>query len=295
MEARKSTLINFTNARFEDRAIFNQAKFGEVTFAPQPDSKLALGSGPDPVLLPAIFFNRADFRMAQFDRADFSEVSFEEVDFTRAIFTDALNLANTTYRRLIVDDLDLEILDSTNDEVLKRLEDNFRALGQLELANQVFYQRKVLERKEKPFIIQFGELVVMDLPFGYGVHPLNAVLVSIGFILLFTFFYYRSDAVRDRAPGKESKFRWRISDIPLEFNMGEENIGNQPSKIQRAWDAFVFSFSVYTKLGTGQRVARSLQRVVIFEWGLGLIMIAGFLYTLTNTVPILQRLLSAVL
>ena len=56
-----------------------------------------------------------------------------------------------------------------------------------------------------------------------------------------------------------------------------------------------FSFSVYTKLGTGQRVANRYQWVVILEFLLGLIMTTVFVYTLSNTIPVLRQLLVAVL
>ena len=80
--------------------------------------------------------------------------------------------------------------------------------------------------------------------------------------------------------------------IPVVFTGGEQKPGDRRGELRRVWDAL--SFGVYTTLGTGRRIACKWQSVVIVEWVLGLLMIAVFFYALSNTVPVLQRLLGAV-
>jgi hypothetical protein len=100
------------------------------------------------------------------------------------------------------------------------------------------------------------------------------------------------DVIRDRASPKDTNLRLRLTDIPV-VTMKDVEEGRHPrSRLHRMWDALNLSFSVYTKLGTGRRVARKWSGVVIREWILGLFMVAVFFYTLTNTVPLGQRLLS---
>ncbi len=162
------------------------------------------------------------------------------------------------------------------------------------------------------------EIVFADWPFGYGVRPWRTVGVSALLILIFALFYYFPGVIREApvAPPKlrERKLSIRLTEPPLarkgEFPPSEaqpqptrrifvplkrawEQSGN-PDRIRRAGRAIRFSFGVFTKLGMGGQVATRFKGVVIFEWVLGLVMLAGFAYTLSNTVPFLQLLFKAV-
>ena len=279
------------------------------------------------VFLAATFFDRADFRGTRFgiiaspvesddqiggearqdtgkcvpeQKVDFSDVSFQEVNFSGAQFdlcSGSLNLTNTGYSRLTINELDLDLVGSPDPRTLQLtlqlLEKNFRDQGQLQLANQVFYQRLVNERRGRWPIIRYGEQVFIDWPAGYGVRWQNPIYVSVAFVLFFALIYFFTHVVRYRPSDETHSFSWRISDVPV--TTGQELQHGRQSQIGKAWDALFFSFSVFTKFGTGQRVAIRYHRVVILEWFLGLIMLAVFIYTLSNTIPALQRLISTVL
>src|SRR5262245_42530848 len=99
---------------------------------------------------------------------------------------------------------------------------------------------------------------------------------------------HAADVIPDRASPKDTNFRLRLADIPVVTMKDAEEDRHPRSRLHRMWDALNLSFSAYTKLGTGRRVARKWSGVVIGEWILGLFIIAVFCYTRSNTVPLVQ-------
>ena len=71
-----------------------------------------------------------------------------------------------------------------------------------------------------------------------------------------------------------------------------------PLKYRKQWKTYRnryitvlrFSFTVFSKFGFGNIVSTNYSMIVIAQWVLGLLILAGFLYSLSNTSPILQAL-----
>ncbi len=294
----------FLDTHFESQAWFDKAHFGgTATFSQAGFAK-------------NVSFNQTKFQQgANFGNADFTGVAVISLENAESTVIDlenvklsprSLNLNNTEYERLTDTTFDVAFLDTraASPETYTQLENNFRAQGQLSLANDVLYQQNVSEREPKPGLLQLLELVFLDWPFGYGVKPWHTLLASVILILVFAAFYYSDGVIRlaPLAPPKprERKFAIRLRDLPLAREGEFPNLESPMRKpcrefprLNHVWQAILFSFSVFTKMGWGERVATRRTKIVILEWLIGLVMIAGFFYTLTNTVPLLNALLKA--
>ena len=290
----------FTDARFAAPAVFLQAEFtGTVQF-----------DG-------ALFQDKASFRQATFrrknpdDTVSFSRASLATLDLNNAQFEGGqLDLSNTVYQSLLALNFNPAVLAAPEDldvrqTILRNLEANFRSLGLVETANEIVYWRSHAERAAKPLLAQVLELIFLDWPFGYGVRPLHTIALSIVMILMFAIFYYPAGAIRSApiAPPKprERKLALRLSEIPVARDDEIPDLvkPNRPPRrtfprLTRAWQAVAFSFSVFTKIGWGERVAVRAAAVVVIEWVLGLVMIAGLFFSLANTIPLLNALLRSI-
>jgi hypothetical protein len=298
----------FTKTRFLADANFSQARFLNNAFFAQAD-----------------FNQDVSFRAAVFQPegvgdtgTTFLNASFDTVDFRRAQFAAAsLKLIGTDYSLLQVREFDLNVLDSPDDpldhiDVLQKLEDNFRAQGQITLANNVLYERSVAERGEKSALLQLVERLFVDIPFGYFVRPENTLTISLVLIAIFAILFYhwpRVIGIPQLAASrpKERRLSFRLREVPVARENEFQPPGTDQQTVQagelprwglgrRLWEALSFSFAVFTKVSFGGRVAnrqRWLLAVVIFEWALGAAMLAGLAYTLSQTIPILQVLLGS--
>jgi uncharacterized protein YjbI with pentapeptide repeats len=278
--------VRFDLVTFYNLAVFRKAQFEHATF-----------SG----YRPAIFFDRADFRKAQLQTADFSGVVFQEADFAGATVTTTLAITDTIYRNLRIDwEKVAHAIEPRDDpEVFRRLEENFRGLKRLDYANGAYYERKILERQSKPPLEQYLEMVFVDWTCGYGVRPLNTVIVSAVLLLLFSFPYLRSSATISSPPTEERRqLTLRLRQLPLASSRQEQEwqeIDKERSHIGRFRRGLGFSFTVFTKIGFGDIYGTNRVRwLVILEWFLGLIMISLLFYTLSKTVPVLHTLLAGV-
>ncbi len=330
-QARFNGSVDFMEAVFGRQALFTGTEFAKdveaeyigASFAGQADFVGAYFTSAA-FFLQAQFHGEADFSGASFrDVAHFRESEYGDavhlnatkfatvVDFSGAHFTHSLDLSQTTYQTLILTDFDLATLrvpaaPDVYQATLRKLESNFRAQDQLDLANEAVYRRNESERSARPPMVQLLEWVFLDLPFGYGVRPWHTWLVSSGLIVLFALFYYPADVIR-KVPLAEPKLRERklairLAEIPLarEGEFPDLPARPQPARpsfqrTRRAIQALRYSFTVFTKVGFGEHVAVRRTTIVVIEWLLGLALIAGFFYTLTNTVPLLSALLKAIL
>ncbi len=184
-------------------------------------------------------------------------------------------------------------------EMLRRFEDNFRSNGNVKLTNEAYYQRNTLDRElaNRNDFEKLGDLIIADWIAGYGVRPLNPILWSIGFILFFAAIYYFRDIIVIRSTKGKAKLVWQLTEIPIDT---AESLADEFTRLdnrghKRAWDALLFSTSVFIKFGNGRRVAIQGQKTVLAEWALGLVMLAVFFYALSNAVPVFHRLLNATL
>ncbi len=93
----------------------------------------------------------------------------------------------------------------------------------------------------------------------------------------------------------------RLSELPMarddEFpDLVKKNPVQRPTfpRVARAWQALTFSFGVFTKISWGEFVAVKYKSIVLLEWLLGLVMLGGLVYSLTNTNPLLNALFKSI-
>ena len=259
----------------------------------------------DAVFENQVLFNDAIFsRISPEDTVIFTNSVFTTVDLTNANFESGqLELSEQPYKALIMPNFHPSILSARNlVEELSILKDNFRRQGRLDLANEITYWQNCIQRQEKHILPQILETVFLDWTFGYGLKPMHSVKASILLILLFAIFYYPTGTLRVAAfaPSKprERRFTIRLSEIPIEHN---EDTSEPLEKNHRAyllhpqitqlWQAITFSFGVFTKLSSGKYVAVRAGSLVIAEWIIGLMVMAGFLFSLANTNALLRSVL----
>jgi uncharacterized protein YjbI with pentapeptide repeats len=258
------------------------------------------------------------FMEAAFD----NQVHFNDVIFRRGAERDAVNLGNAVFTTLNLSGADLEseqldlngtryetlimpnfqpatLPSDTEEETLTKLKDNFRKQGRLDIVNEIAYWKYGIERQKKTGLTPILETVFLDWTFGYGLKPLNAVWTSVILILFFAIFYYPEGVLRRAAfapsKPKERKFTIRLAELPIAHDdepdessgKGQRNLA-LPPQAARAWRAIVFSFGVFTKLSSGSDVAVRVRLLVIAEWIIGLMVMAGFLFSLANANPLLR-------
>ena len=290
----------FNSALFAAPAIFTQTKFkGSVQF-----------DG-------AVFQDDASFREASFERAtpnetvSFTGASLTMLDINKAQFAvKQLDLSSASYKSLTGLTFNPDVLAESKDADIQRttlvnLESNFRSQNLLSIANEIAYQRHLLERKAKPPALQGLEYLTLDLPFGYGLKPMRTILASLILILFFSLFYYPVDTIRPApvAPPKprERRLAMRISEMPVarddefpDLVKKEPMLRQKFPRISRALQAIIFSFGVFTKISWGEFVAVKHKTVVLIEWLLGLVMLGGLVFALTNTNPLVNALFKAI-
>ena len=308
MLARNYGGLDFTEAQF-----FGPANFPFMQSFQKPDALVQSDvsfSGAQfagaVYFMNARFENQVHFDQAVFrprvpgERANFSGLTFTTLNLTSANFERGqLDLNGTRYEKLIMPNFQPAILspDST-EEALTALKDNFRKQGRLDIANEIAYWQYGIHRREELWLVQMLETTFLDWTFGYGLKPLHAVRTSIFLILFFAVFYYPEGVLRRAAfapsKPKERKLTIRLAELPIAHD--EDSAENHPSlplppQVARAWRAVMFSFSVFTKLSSGSDVAVRARSLVIAEWIIGLMMMAGFLFSLANTNPLLRSVL----
>lgn len=252
-----------------------------------------------------VLFNDAIFsRISPEDAVIFTNSTFTTVDLTNANFESGqLELSDQPYEKLIMPNFHPSILSTRNSvEGLSIFKDNFRQQGRLDMANEITYWQNCIQREEKHILTRILETVFLDWTFGYGLKPLHSVKTSVILILFFAIFYYPTGTLRAAtfAPTKprERRFTIRLSEIPIEHSDDtaetlEQNHRGRPlpPQITQLWQAITFSFGVFTKLSSGKYVAVRAGALVIAEWIIGLMVMAGFLFSLANTNALLRSVL----
>lgn len=319
--------VGFANVEFAGSTSFIETEFdGDGAFVMTHFNKSAVFSNASCVaqcrFLYAQFDGDAFFDEFHIDKAAY----FTSAVFSRnAIFTGVripnpgviFDFKGATFDKVVFDLASLrQIYPQDQNEVLQKLEKKFRDQEQLDLANQAYYMRMVFHRNNNNnWLVRAFEIIFLDIPFGYGVRPWRVVGTSLFLILLFAGFYFPPGVIREptlAAPKPRSPEEGiRMKDPPL-ARKGEfpdlvqgSSPGDSRSQawnkifesenFQRAREAFTFSFGVFTKIRYGNRVAARRQKIVILEWLLGLVMITGFAYTLSKSVPFLYNLVGFML
>jgi uncharacterized protein YjbI with pentapeptide repeats len=312
MNANISGGIDFSEAQF-----FEQANFSMLHSIQNPDPLLHADisfSGAhftgNVYFMEAVFENQVLFNDAVFHRISpedailFTNSTFSTLDLSNASFENAqLDLSGQLYQDFIMPNFHPSILATQNSmEGLSALKDNFYRQGNINIVNEISYWQNGVQRREKPFLVQILETVFLDWTFGYGLKPFHSLIASGILILFFAIFYYPPGILRPTifAPSKprERKFTIRLTEIPIApdeeiitDNEKKHRGRSLPPQFTQAWQAIVFSLGVFTKLSSGKFVAVRLGFLVVAEWIIGLIVIAGMLFSLANTNPLLRSIL----
>jgi len=319
--------VDFTSATFNEHASFFDAifsggpDFSEAQFHAGVDfTKSHFTEGADIWFIETHFWGNSYFDEAEFgapvtfykaefkrktdqDIVSFSNSKFTLIDLTDALFESGqLELRNSEYK-LTMPNFDPAVLAPDNDQgVYTLLENNFVEQKQIGIANEIKYWAQSRAHEDLPPFVRPFDTILLDWTFGYGSKPLRAIAASIILILFFAIFYYPTDVLRPVvfAPSRprEQRFTIRLTELPITYD--EENVETQgqnqtarqlPPQLLRAVRAIAFSFGVFTKLSSGKYVAIRGRFVVMTEWIIGWMMIAGFLFSLANTNPLLRSML----
>lgn len=284
----------FFSAIFDDQALFSDAEFSTSTSFEQS------------IFKKAVSFHNAKFsRQTPEDVVSFKDAALIKLDLSNASFeNEQLEISPGEYE-LDMPDFNPVILVIKDD--IKGLPDflmnNFRKQGKQPIVNAIAYWQKHTEVKGWSAFTRIVNTIFLDWTFGYGYKPLNAIIASIILILLFAIGYYPKGTLRPvpLAPSKprERKFTIRLTEIPIAHDdeTPSPNGNNQrtrplPAQFIQTWQAILFSAGVFTKISPGNYIATRARSLVIAEWIIGLVMMAGFLYSLANTNPFVRSLLN---
>ncbi len=283
----------FTDSQFHQDAFFNQGEFEKET-----------------IFNRTIFTGTANFRGANFTTVDFVDASFQDEQWI---------LVGTDYSMLKLQVFDIAWLgfpqpdDSTSEQIktLIKLEGSLREQDRLSQANKLLYERKVLERgRNESAFVRLLELVFLDVPFGYGVRPIQALLSSAIVIIVFAAVYFRYTNFRVDPDAKPAEKHFglvpKIRVDPIELSRMGKRAGVSrwlrkkfPSLKNISWiddlaEGLLFSIAVFTRVGLAKYIVTGRSRVVYVESLLGIYLIAGFIYSLSQTTPLIKSLVDAI-
>jgi hypothetical protein len=323
LRATISTLI------VEDTEFNGEADFSGATFGPSSKPKRV----PFPIQFKALWFKEtvhfsaANFRAStlfeniKFSKtANFSGVTFnrdpdQRYRFIRFDFTDL----RVRWQDMPDPELwewagDLAEEKERKSEVLKSLESLFRKNGQLSDANDIFYHRMDIELTEQRDTEPLYKWLPSQIFWyfckglcGYGTSLWLILFWCIVIDLSFTLIYYKIEPQRLplSVPQADNTFRLRLLDFPRSYFADGAAAITQRKPLEKFWDAFLLSTVLLIKIGyrdtkikEGSLFGRpnflSYKNIVRVEWGLGYILLAAFVITLSNTFPLVNRLLSGV-
>lgn len=186
--SRRTSEISYKSATFEKPVSFDKATFSKVSLAGTQ------------------FQSSASFRSAKFQEASFNHCSFKQLDITDAEFAVHVDLTGASYDSLKTFTFDFSKLNRADEsqdgasvrqqlndyrDVLLRLEENFRAKGQLVLSQRALYERRQVERTLNADQLSFTEQLQDTFEKAMGDYVrLDIPLMISGIILLISFLIY---------------------------------------------------------------------------------------------------------
>ena len=191
---------------------------------------------------------------------------------------------------------------------IQPLSESFEALVQkfdeekkLSDRSQAYYAMKVAKLdeemlKEIPFFLGV-EWCVWGFLSGYGTKIWWILCWYFGFIVLFVLLHYLLGnfyTKSDKGDKSASEFKLRLISFPWNFIRHEYD---SSSNNHRLFDSTLIAFGLLCKFGRRDITMQgnTINWVLIsLEWTLGYILLAYFIITLTNTFPLLNRLLSGI-
>jgi uncharacterized protein YjbI with pentapeptide repeats len=295
---------NFFKTEFRDDVIFAEAKLlgSEVNFESAffaKDVRFESKSLPKKVILrKAEFRGLLDFRGSPMASVDIMEVSKE----TRIA---AIRLDwDTWYESAIWFWLPLvspspTILEGgrggnslTNDRgdiirLYKTIEKGLKEQGDVAVANEVYYRRKLLERSEKSPAKKAWEWLVPDLILGYTVRIARPFWALILTWLVSACLFKLGVIMRKETP----EWSLRLASLPLRFYQGAVPDGFRRAGV--GWRmilsaVILMKFSVGGKYLTNSRLCLILAKT---EWFFGVVLISALLTCVIQNFPEIERLL----
>ena len=194
--------------------------------------------------------------------------------------------------------------------VFKDLEANFRTINQLSDANQAYYHRKKAELKETKngddswlTTQREAEWIFWGIPCGYG----TKIYWIIGWSALITLLFaviYSIKGELNRQPHPETKqefnFKQRLFDFPKEYCSKNSMVEVKNHSARKFINALRFSAVILFKVGyrdttiSGKILGIDYTYIVWLEWALGYYILGALVVTLSNTLPIVNRLITGV-
>jgi uncharacterized protein YjbI with pentapeptide repeats len=194
---------------------------------------------------------------------------------------------------------------------LATLEGIFRDRQQLADANAAAYHRERAELQEarengwkSERLEKEIEWLVWGVTCGYGTKIWWIVGWASLLNLVFTLVYWRwAEIQRKPHPQAEQEFRFRLRllDLPKQYSTTPNVLPVASVQWRKLIDALRVSSVILLKVGyrdttlSGSIGPIAIKAVVAVEWVLGFLVLAAFMVTLSNTQPLLNRLISGVL
>ena len=196
-------------------------------------------------------------------------------------------------------------------QVLKGLEANFRKQNQLSDANEAYYHMKVAELKEarkeeKPWrrITKEAAWIFWGIPCGYGTKIWWILGWGIFLDVLFALVYSVKGELNRKSHSvkkHEFTFKLRFLDFPKQYLAQTDAFEIKNKPVRKFIDALRFSRVVLLKVGYRDTTISGkilwiidYKYIVWLEWVLGFYLLAALAVTLSNTVPIVNKLITGV-
>jgi uncharacterized protein YjbI with pentapeptide repeats len=182
----------FGSVQFEGPADFNATKFAEGYFS--SDFSGAQFYGCDSYFIGAHFGGNARFNDAEFlGETLFMDAQFEgPADFSGAEFEGNAYFwgAQFTGEVLTFRNAKFAIPEFQKEDACRRAKNVLQRAGDREEEGYHFYREMEAKRKQKPWYYRYPEYVLIQLIFGYGVHPGRLWLWWFFFVGIFAFIYW---------------------------------------------------------------------------------------------------------
>jgi hypothetical protein len=193
-------------------------------------------------------------------------------------------------------------------EVFKQFETNFRKSNQLEDANEAYFFRKQAELQEastKPpeqKVLSQLEWLSWGIWTGYGVKIWRVILLCVIADLFFAILYYIGKPERKYEEGGERDFTFkqRFLEFPRKYVTGTPISWTDNERVIRFANSVRLSSVILFKFGyrdttiSGKLAGIDYKFIIWTEWLLGFVLLGFLTVTLSNTLPILHKLVSAV-
>ncbi len=203
--------VDFAWTTFEKGVLFTAAPYpnpqfmGETRFVGNQFSDIAVFRYVD-------FYGSTSFANSEFaDDVHFESCKFSKlVDFSGAQFNKKIYMRTLNFQKMTLNWSQLEGKLDCDGTSYINLAKSFRNAEKYDDADAVYYEYRVKRRKLTKRLhdpTRLLEFVFLDLSCGYGVKPFRALLFGVTIILIFSGFYCRTGAIRNREdPSLKPKF-----------------------------------------------------------------------------------------